>query len=398
MFINKLLFSLVKMANLENHTLDISLVRTIDESYKVTFGENLFPHIAEDAKKDKGARHFLIPDENTLMYAEMLKTEFDKLKTPCEIPYVMKPGEAYKNDETWSEICVSLIGRKISRGDLLYAVGGGVNGDTVGFEAYTVKRGVRYKQVPTSIMAMVDSSVGGKTAIDIRRTKNAAGGFKQPDHVYISTFVLDTLNERNWNNGFAEVIKYGVISKQSLLDYIEENFDVLQKKNYNPRELMYVLETCCYLKAGVVEEDVEEKSGARSTLNFGHTPSHPIETVILRQFDEGKRDDYWLHGEALAPGMIVSGKVAHEITGFPMSGVERIERILKMFKHETKIPKDVSTDEIVEEMYNDKKVKNGKVRFTLPKEMGFMEPFGGSYTTEVDMNLVREAIDDTRER
>ncbi len=255
------------------------------------------------------------------------------------------------------------------------ALGGGVVGDITGFLASTYLRGLPYIQVPTTLLAQVDSSVGGKVAVNHPRGKNLIGDFYQPKCVLIDLRVLNTLNKREMRVGISEVIKYGVIKDQNLFKFLENNIDKV--KGLNKKSLEEIVFSSCRIKARVVERDEKEKD-LRQILNFGHTIGHAIEATS--QYKGYK------HGEAVAIGMIGSSIIASK-KGFVNRGfVERVIGLIKRAGLPTKLKRG-NTGGILRAMRLDKKVRDGRVRFVLPKRIGYV-----TFGNEVSMSLVRKVL------
>lgn len=288
------------------------------------------------------------------------KAVYNQLQEVGISPVVIElpAGERYKTLRSVSKIYDVLIKGKFERSSAIIALGGGVTGDIAGFAAATFLRGVPYIQIPTSLVAQVDSSVGGKTGVDHTLGKNLIGAFYQPALVWIDVSVLKTLHRREFIAGMAEVVKYGVIADEEFFSFIEENYKGIL--SLDPELLIHMVERSCEIKAGVVSEDEREK-GLRAILNFGHTIGHAIETVTGY--------NRYLHGEAVAIGMVCAARLGH-ISGLCNQGVhERIERICSMIGMQTSLP-ELSFDTLWDVMQRDKKVINEKVRFIIPERIG----------------------------
>ena len=270
-------------------------------------------------------------------------------------------GEQYKNLDWANAIYTALLTNGFDRKSALVAFGGGVIGDLTGFAAATFMRGVPFVQVPTTLLAMVDSSVGGKTGVNHPMGKNMIGAFYQPKKVLMDLGVLTTLPKEEFLSGMAEVIKYGVIRDPALFDYLDKN----RKKilSLEPDVLTHIIKRSCEIKAEVVSKD-EHEGGLRAILNFGHTVGHAIETA----------ENYTMrHGEAVAIGMVYASRLAHR-TGLCVSSVpERVERLIKSYglpADLTALSRQLSVTELMYTMQVDKKAEGGKVKFVLPKKIG----------------------------
>lgn len=233
---------------------------------------------------------------------------------------VIPDGERHKNLKTVSEIYPKMIREKMDRKSTLVAFGGGVVGDIGGFVAATYLRGIDYYQVPTTLLAQVDSSVGGKTGVDLAEGKNLVGAFYQPKAVLIDTDFLHTLPEREFRCGMAEVIKYGILKDKEFFSFLEKNAAPLRR--LDPNALTRVIYRCCQIKAEIVGQD-ERESGIRSLLNLGHTMGHAIETLSGYQSIR--------HGEAVARGLVYAAKLSHRLGLCGSEVVERIIRILELY-------------------------------------------------------------------
>ncbi len=267
-------------------------------------------------------------------------------------------GERTKSLNYLSYLYDELIKNRFERGDFIIAFGGGVIGDLAGYAAATYLRGINFIQIPTTLLADVDSSVGGKTAIDHPGGKNLIGAFYQPECVIIDVNFLDTLPERELKNGFAEVIKYGVVLDAEFFTYLENNYEKIL--SYDKDSLMYIIEKSCAIKADVVNKD-EKESGLRSVLNFGHSLGHAIE--VLYNYETVK------HGEAIAVGMIFASMVSKDLALCTGETVDRVKTLIKNSGLPASIP-DFSPEEYINAMKLDKKVSDKLIKFVLIKDIG----------------------------
>ena len=270
------------------------------------------------------------------------------------------PGEESKSLAELSRMYDALYDLAADRDTCIVAVGGGVVGDLAGFAAATYNRGLSLLMVPTSLLAMVDSSVGGKTGINHPKGKNLIGAFHQPAGVWIDITYLQTLPPREYQSGLAEVVKYGVILDADFFAYLEANTAAILARDQDV--LLQVVEKCCRLKATVVELDEREETGLRVVLNYGHTFAHAFETV----------GGYgaWLHGEAVAAGMVYATRLAEKL-GQPSGDLcQRQLKLLEAFSLPTAKQKAWPSDELLEVMKRDKKASAGKMRFILPTRIG----------------------------
>lgn len=263
-------------------------------------------------------------------------------------------GEQFKNLEHLSGIYDRLVEMRANRDTTVIALGGGVVGDMAGFAAATYQRGVKFLQVPTTLLAQVDSSVGGKTAVNHTAGKNLIGAFHQPASVIIDPATLATLPPRELSAGLAEVIKYGVLGDLDFLNWLEANISALV--NQEPGPLIEAIKRCCTMKAAIVKAD-EREHGQRALLNLGHTFGHAIEATL------GYGD--WLHGEAVAAGMVMAARAS----GLPDESIERLQDLLSCAGLPV-APPPIGSDTMWAAMQLDKKVLNGRVRLVLLHELG----------------------------
>ncbi len=271
--------------------------------------------------------------------------------------YVIEAGEKSKNLDTISEIYKFLVGLKLDRKSTLIALGGGVIGDITGFVAATFLRGIHFVQVPTTLLAQADSSVGGKVGVDFEGHKNIIGAFYQPKFVYMNVNSLRTLPQRDFISGMAEVIKHGIIRDADFFEYIDYNINKIF--NFDEDVLRYMAKINCSIKGSVVEED-EKESDLREILNFGHTIGHAIETVMEFKL---------MHGECVSLGMVGAFKMALKLEMVNEELVDNIIRVLEKIGLPTKL-KELDVEKVYNQMFFDKKVKNNKLRFVLPKKVG----------------------------
>jgi len=272
---------------------------------------------------------------------------------------ILPDGEQFKTIETLDSVFTGLLEHRFNRHCTLIALGGGVIGDITGFAAACYQRGVAFLQIPTTLLAQVDSSVGGKTGVNHPLGKNMIGAFHQPGCVVIDTDTLDTLDQRQLAAGLAEVIKYGLIHDAGFFIWLEQNIERLSARD--KQSLAYAIERSCTIKAEIVAED-ERESGRRALLNLGHTFGHAIET--------GTGYGNWLHGEAIAAGMLMAADLSERHQWLTRSDVERIESLLRRAGLPTSPPDEMDDSQFMELMAIDKKVVDGGLRLVLLKEIG----------------------------
>lgn len=332
-------------------------------SYDIEIGSGNLPGVVQfcDADQD-GAHTVVVTDSNVdSLYAEPVA---DLLaECGCEVDVmVVEAGEPSKSADVMIELWETMLAEGADRQTVVVAVGGGVVGDLAGFVAATYTRGLRFVQVPTSLLAQVDSSVGGKTGINLPGAKNMVGSFWQPQGVVIDVDVLGTLPDREYRAGLAEVVKYGMILDAEFFAYLEGH--VAEIDAHDPAVLALIVERCCRLKADVVEADEREESGLRAVLNYGHTYGHAFEAA--RGYGQ------ILHGEGVAIGMACAARLAERTGRVDAALVRRQLDLLVALGLPTAVP-DVPHDDLIDLMYHDKKVDRGQLRFILPTRIGQME-------------------------
>jgi len=298
-------------------------------------------------------------------------------KRGCEVDHVLLPdGEKYKTLESLNLIFTALLQGNHGRDTIIIALGGGVIGDVAGFAAASYQRGVRLIQIPTTLLSQVDSSVGGKTAVNHELGKNMIGAFYQPSMVIIDTHTLGTLPKREVNAGLAEVIKYGAILDYEFFEWLEAHIDELVA--LNNESLQHCIARCCQIKADVVARDETEK-GDRALLNLGHTFGHAIETHL------GYGN--WLHGEAVSTGMMMAAALSEQLGDISVADVSRLEKLLARANLPTLSPDSMQPEDYLPHMMRDKKVLAGKLRLVLLKSLG-----QAYIATDTDKDLVLNAI------
>ena len=293
---------------------------------------------------------------------------------------ILPDGEQYKTLDTLNLIFNELLEKRHNRGTTLIALGGGVVGDMTGFAAACYQRGVNFIQIPTTLLAQVDSSVGGKTAVNHRLGKNMIGAFHQPKAVLIDIDTLSTLPDREFKAGLAEVIKYGLIIDEHFFDWLEENIEALLSRK--KEILLYAIEVSCRLKAQVVSAD-ERESGIRAVLNLGHTFGHAIETY------QGYGN--WLHGEAIAAGMVMAAEMSVRMGWLDDGDVGRIKTLLTKADLPIAPPGDMDSQNFLELMAVDKKAQLGIVRLVLLESIGHAVVCA-EYTPSILADTLAEAL------
>ncbi|WP_370831069.1 3-dehydroquinate synthase [Clostridium sp.] len=330
-----------------------------DRSYQIIIEKGLINRVSEEISRVyKGKKIFIITDDNVNKYYGGKISEELK-KNGFEVNLLsLKPGEETKNFNTLPIVYDELLDFNLTRSDLIIALGGGVIGDLAGFVASTYLRGIDFVQIPTSLLAQVDSSVGGKVAVDLDRGKNLVGSFYHPKCVLIDPEVLNTLDNRFFIDGMAEVIKYGCIKDKQFFDYLEK----MENKKQLINNMELVIHKCCDIKRQVVEND-EKDRGERMLLNFGHTLGHAIE----QYYNYTK----YSHGEGVAIGMYVISKISEE-KGLTKKGTsQRIKDIL--VKYNLPYELDVNIEETLEAINLDKKKLGNDLNVIILKEIGSSE-------------------------
>ncbi|MGK0297072.1 MAG: 3-dehydroquinate synthase [Gammaproteobacteria bacterium] len=290
------------------------------------------------------------------------------------ITHILPVGEDQKNLESMNQIVTLLLNNKFNRTCCLIALGGGVIGDLTGFSAACYQRGVKFLQIPTTLLAQVDSSVGGKTAVNHKAGKNMIGAFHQPVGVITDVNVLQSLPDRELSAGLAEVIKYGLIRDYEFFQWLEDNIDDLKNRQYDA--LSFAIKRSCINKAEVVAIDETEK-GLRATLNLGHTFGHAIET--------GLNYKRWLHGEAVAMGMIMASHMSFLQGWLNKDDMNRIQKLIAKAGLPKKLPDELLGTNLRELMSVDKKASHGKIKLVLLKSIGeaiVTDSFQESYLQE----------------
>ena len=356
--------------------------------YPIYIGSELVKERGDLLRKHiKGETVLIVTNETVApLYLEKVKESLllSSSSKSLRIESVVLPdGEEHKNLDVLDLIFEKALDARLDRKTTFIALGGGVIGDMTGFAASAYQRGVNFIQIPTTVMAMVDSSVGGKTGVNHKKGKNMIGAFYQPQCVFVDIDSLDSLPEREYNSGIAEVIKYGLIRDAKFFDWIEQNADKLQKKAIDRKSLVYAIQRSCENKAEVVELD-EKESGlnVRATLNLGHTFGHAIETGV--GYGE------YLHGEAVSIGTAMAADLSFRLGWIDENLQTRTVDLLKRFDLPIEVPRGSMTKEkFMDLMAVDKKASQGKMNFILLKgDLG-----GCVFTGDFDQTKLRETLE-----
>ena len=346
-----------------------------ERRYPILIGNGLLQD--ERSYPVKRGERVMIVTNPTVAQFYLDTVTFALKKRGCEVDHVLLPdGEKYKTLESLNLIFTAILQGNHGRDTTIIALGGGVIGDVAGFAAASYQRGVRLIQIPTTLLSQVDSSVGGKTAVNHELGKNMIGAFYQPSMVIIDTHTLGTLPKREVNAGLAEVIKYGAILDYEFFEWLEAHIDELVA--LNNESLQHCIARCCQIKADVVARDETEK-GDRALLNLGHTFGHAIETHL------GYGN--WLHGEAVSTGMMMAAALSEQLGDISVADVSRLEKLLARANLPTLSPDSMQPEDYLPHMMRDKKVLEGKLRLVLLKSLG-----QAYIATDTDKDLVLNAI------
>lgn len=352
-------------------------VQLSERAYDIEIGSQNLPRTGGFLASGDVSHAVVVTDENVgALYARKVADSIAKSNISVDY-FAVAAGETSKSIETVYTIWEELLETGADRKTVLVAVGGGVIGDLAGFIASTYFRGIRFFQVPTTLLAQVDSSVGGKVGINLPNGKNVIGAFHQPIGVLIDTDVLKTLDEPQYLCGLGEILKYAVSLDVGLLTYLEENAEKICQRDESV--LTFIIARCCRLKAAIVQRDEKETTGLRALLNYGHTFAHAFETLA----GYGNL----LHGQAVALGMIYAAKLAHQLGRVDAGWVERMYKLNEMLNLPTSLQQDFAAEQIIEVMQKDKKSEHGNLRFVLPIDWGSCELVGN-----VDKNTLSKVF------
>ena len=361
----------------------------MSRTVEIDLGERRYPiHVGAGIIGDRrlfaphvgGRRAFVVTNETVApLYLDRLRPA---LADAAGVDtHVIADGERHKTLDTFAAIQNALVARRVARDGVVVALGGGVVGDIAGFAAACYQRGVDFVQVPTTLLAQVDSSVGGKTGVNLPGGKNLVGAFHQPRCVVTDTATLATLDPREVRAGFAEVVKYGLIDDPDFFDWLEANATALL--DLDDDALATAVVRACERKAALVVAD-ERESGVRALLNLGHTFAHAIET--------GTGYGAWLHGEAVAAGIVLAARMSHRMEWLTGQDCERIERLFVRAGLPVRAPAALSPERMLELMSVDKKVRRGRLRLILLRGIG-----EAVLTSEFDPRTLHATLETGRE-
>ncbi|HEY4306457.1 MAG TPA: 3-dehydroquinate synthase [Gemmatimonadaceae bacterium] len=351
-------------------------------TYVVTIGPGALDRIGEIVRGSAAAHRYAIITDDSVgpIYAPRVA---QALRIPDAATFTMPSGEAHKTRETWARLSDEMLVAGFGRDTTIIAIGGGVVGDLAGFVAATFMRGVPYVQVPTSLLAMIDASVGGKTGVDTAAGKNLVGAFHQPAAVVADTSVLASLPIDQLRAGMAEAIKHGVIADEDYFARVESLSGTLRSMDVTSPAVLDLVARSVEIKADVVRRD-EREGGIRKTLNFGHTVGHAVELASGYSL---------LHGEAVAIGMVYEGLIAERIGAATPGTTDSIRRAVKAAALPDVIPSGLSIDEIINATRGDKKARAGRAEYALPARIGAMAGASRGWSMPVSEDLLREVLE-----
>ena len=354
-----------------------------ERAYSIVIMENLLDDLFPKIDSFTAKRNVLIISDTNVseIYGQKVLSAIKKSAAHAELT-VFPAGEPSKTLKTVESLYEKAIELGLDRSSVIVALGGGVVGDIAGFVAATYMRGIDFIQIPTSLLAMVDSSVGGKTGVDMPSGKNLVGAFWQPKVVLIDTNTLKTLPEREVKCGLAEVVKYGVIMDEEFFCYLEEHAHDLNK--LDQKCFLKVIAKCCALKGEVVIADEREENGRRAILNYGHTFAHAIE--VIRGFENIN------HGEAVAIGMCMAASLSVADMRLDDAAELRQEHLLRALRLPCSID-GVKPSEVYKAMFKDKKTMNGKLNFILPETIGDVTLVSDGLDKKLIMQAIRNCCD-----
>jgi len=363
----------------------VSLVEQRDASYDILIGSGLLPQLPQILERYCPAAAYAVISDSHVgkLCGEELVQQL--AATGKRVALLTFPaGEWNKTRDTWASLSDRMLAAHFGRDSAVIALGGGVVNDVGGFVAATYLRGISLVQVPTSLLAMIDSSIGGKTGVDVPAGKNLLGAFHQPRVVVADTDLLGSLSSNQLSAGLAEAVKHGVIADADYFAFLERDYAAIFAKHAPALER--VVRRSVEIKAAVVAQD-ERENGKRAILNFGHTVGHAIEATSKYEV---------LHGEAVAIGMVYEGRIAETLGIAPAGTAQRIAGALERLHLPIERPDASHVDQLIGAMRNDKKVRAGEIRLALPSAIG--KPHGDDghgWTVAVDDSLIRQVLVNT---
>ena len=353
--------------------MEIIKVNLSNRSYHIEIGKEILKEI--DFRQFGASKYGIITDSNVKkLYGEDLQKFIQNQGLEVEL-FDFSAGENSKNWEVAGEIGRELVKKGFDRNSMIIALGGGVVGDLAGFVASLYERGIDYVQIPTTLLAQVDSSIGGKTGVNIPEGKNLFGSFYQPKAVFIDVEFLKTLPEEEMRNGLAEIIKYGMIRDSELFKYLEKNYSDRTDEFY-----LRIIKNSCQIKAKIVEQDEKEKE-RRKILNYGHTIGHAIESA------QGYKIS---HGRAIALGMVYEGKISHKLGLLNEEDLNKQNQLIQAVG--LPIIYEGNLNDLIEIMKKDKKAKSGEIYFVLPIKVGEVKQENSLVSFAVDTSFLEECL------
>jgi 3-dehydroquinate synthase len=349
--------------------------------YPVLVRDGILEDVGSLTAKFAGAHSYaIISDTNVApIYADRVRQSFGGARAEL---FTMPPGEAAKTVGSWQELSERILTAGFGRDTSVVALGGGIVGDVAGFVAATFMRGVPYVQIPTTVVAMVDSSIGGKTGVNATGGKNLIGAFHSPRAVISDPSVLRTLPGRELRAGMAEVLKHGIIADADYLAFVEAELPRILESGGGTGSMARIIERSVAIKARIVAAD-EREGGIRKVLNFGHTIGHALEALSGYSL---------LHGEAIAIGMCIEGRIA-ELAGLAESGLSaKIAQSLRAAALPTELPAGMSAEAVLQAAASDKKAREGKLELALPASLGRMAGEESGWALRVPRKLLLDAL------
>ncbi len=350
-------------------------------SYDVTVGAGILERLGDIVREAAPAHRYAVVTDSNVGVAYGPRV-LEALGAERAAVFTVPAGESHKTRESWARVTDALFAARFGRDTTIVALGGGVVGDLAGFVAATFMRGIPFVQVPTTLLAMIDASVGGKTGVDTPAGKNLVGAFHQPAAVVADLRVLATLPSAELTSGMAEAIKHGVIADAGYLDSVAAVAERIDEIDVGGAQMLDLVARSIEIKADVVRRD-ERESGVRKILNFGHTIGHAIEHMSGYSM---------LHGEAVAVGMVVESRIAERL-GVAESGTSsRVESVVRAFGLPASLPSRMSASGVIEATHGDKKARGGKAEYALPTRVGAMAAENDGWAVAVPDAIVREVL------
>ena len=367
----------IQQVKIKKQNKNVINISTDSYTYTAHIGSDILEKSAVQyiTQQSSQTKIFIITDRNTLTLTRKLQLPLESSKIETHL-FILNPGEQFKNIDTVNQVYQWLANNQAQRNDFILGIGGGVVGDITGFVAATFNRGLKYGLIPTTLLAMVDSSIGGKTGFNLKKGKNLVGSFYQPSIVISDISSLKSLPKNQLASGWAEAIKYGLILDKDLFSIFQNNVTKIQ--SLEKTVVTQIIHRCIELKSSIVSADEKETSDQRIVLNYGHTVGHAIESSTNYR--------HYLHGEAISIGMTVAANISAAIGLIDATIVNKQTLLLEAFNLPTKAT-DLELDIIYSNMFRDKKIVNGKIRWVLLQDIGKTQ-----LCDTVDENVVKQAI------